>query len=156
MKLCTGCNICRNVCYSRLENKHNDYEKQVFASRTNNQEVRFFSTSGGAFTELSNTILSSGGYIVGAQYKSPFEISHCIISKKEELHKIQQSKYVQSSINDVYQDIKKLLIDKKTVLFCGAPCQVAGLKSFLNKEYKNLYTIDFICRGISSPVAYKY
>lgn len=156
MNLCVDCDACKIICTSRLEKKHNNYDNQAFAVWTKNKEVRFYSTSGGVFTELSNTILNSGGYIVGAQFKSPFEISHCIISTKEDLHKIQQSKYVQSSINGAYQDIKKLLRDKRTVLFCGAPCQVAGLKSFLNKEYSNLYTIDFICRGISSPIAYKY
>ena len=50
----------------------------------------------------------------------------------------------------VFRSIKKDL-KNKLVLFVGTPCQVAGLKSFLRKEYKNLITCDFICMGISSP-----
>lgn len=34
------------------------------------------------------------------------------------------------------------------VLFSGTPCQVAGLKLFLKRDYDNLYTIDLICHGV--------
>jgi coenzyme F420-reducing hydrogenase beta subunit len=46
-------------------------------------------------------------------------------------------------------------LKKRPVLFCGSPCQVAGLHSYLGKKNDNLYTIDFICRGMNSPKAYK-
>lgn len=38
------------------------------------------------------------------------------------------------------------------VLFIGLPCQVAGLKATLGKEYKNLLTIDLICHGVTPTV----
>ena len=34
------------------------------------------------------------------------------------------------------------------MLFIGTPCQIAGLKSFLRKEYQNLITVDLICHGV--------
>ena len=46
-------------------------------------------------------------------------------------------------------------------LFTGTPCQVAGLKKFLNKskvsveKLKNLFLVDFICHGTSSPQIFK-
>ena len=39
-------------------------------------------------------------------------------------------------------------------MFSGTPCQVAGLKTFVKKDYENLYCIDFVCHGIPSPVAW--
>ena len=39
----------------------------------------------------------------------------------------------------------------RKVLFSGTPCQIAGLKRFLRKEYDNLLTVDFICHGVPSP-----
>lgn len=36
------------------------------------------------------------------------------------------------------------------MLFSGTPCQIAGLKQYLNKEYENLLTVDFICHGVPS------
>ena len=37
------------------------------------------------------------------------------------------------------------------VLFSGTPCQVAGLKAFLHKDYENLILVDLICHGVPSP-----
>ena len=39
---------------------------------------------------------------------------------------------------------------RKRVLFTGTPCEVAGLKKYLRKEYDNLYTLDLICHGVPS------
>ena len=41
------------------------------------------------------------------------------------------------------------------VLFVGSPCQVAGLYSYLEHDYENLYTIEFICIGVNSPFVYR-
>ena len=63
---------------------------------------------------------------------------------------MQGSKYIQSDVNDVYIQIRQLLKQNKCVLFSGTPCQVRALKSFLEKDYTNLYTMDFLCHGVSS------
>jgi coenzyme F420-reducing hydrogenase beta subunit len=62
------------------------------------------------------------------------------------------SKYVQSDTNNSFKLAKLDLENGKTVLFSGTPCQIAGLKSFLRKEYENLYTIDLICHGTPSQL----
>ena len=38
--------------------------------------------------------------------------------------------------------------NKKDVLFCGTPCQVAAIKSYLGKEYDNLLTVSVVCHGV--------
>ena len=61
------------------------------------------------------------------------------------------SKYVQSRIGDSFRQTECFLKTGRKVLFSGTPCQIAGLKLFLKKEYDNLLTVDFICHGVPSP-----
>ena len=42
-------------------------------------------------------------------------------------------------MKDSYEKIKMNLNDNKQVIFIGLPCQIAGLKLYLGKEYDNLY-----------------
>jgi coenzyme F420-reducing hydrogenase beta subunit len=43
------------------------------------------------------------------------------------------------------------------VMFSGTPCQIMGLEAFLQKDYDNLLTVDFVCHGVpSSAVWHKY
>ena len=49
-----------------------------------------------------------------------------------------------------------MLNENRYVAFCGTPCQVAALNSYLgHKSFEKLITIDFICRGVNSPKAFK-
>ena len=48
-----------------------------------------------------------------------------------------------------------MLNSGESVLFSGCPCQVAGLKAYLGKDYENLFTIDLICHGVPSNRAFK-
>ena len=48
-----------------------------------------------------------------------------------------------------------MLNSGERVLFSGCPCQVAGLKAYLGKDYENLFTIDLICHGVPSNRAFK-
>lgn len=41
------------------------------------------------------------------------------------------------------------------MIFCGTPCQVSGLRTFLRKDYLNLLTIDLICHGVGSPTVFE-
>lgn len=125
----------------------------TYAVWTKDPEVRFESTSGGAFTEFAKYILSQGGVVIGAAYNSKNTVDHIAIDRIEDLPKIRQSKYISSSLGSIYKQTRDYLKQGRLVGFCGAPCQIAGLYSFLNKEYENLFTMDFICRGMNSPKA---
>ncbi len=43
--------------------------------------------------------------------------------------------------------MKRQLDHERTVLYCGTPCKIQGLYSFLGHDAPNLYTIDFMCHG---------
>jgi len=64
------------------------------------------------------------------------------------------SKLVQSTKSNVFAEIKNELDENKIILFSGTPCEVAGLKMLLNKEYENLYTCDLICGCVASHKVY--
>jgi hypothetical protein len=51
-------------------------------------------------------------------------------------------------------EIKKLLKADKEVLFSGTPCQVAGLKKFLGRNYEKLTTVGIVCHGVPSPMVF--
>lgn len=153
---CINCGKCIRVCPEITKPKNNNTEKpKVYAAWNKNEEVRLSSTSGGIFSLVAQNIMSDGGYVSGAVYNSENMVEHIVTNKIEDIPRLRQSKYIQSDLKNVFTDIKVLLDKGEKVLFVGCPCQNAGIKNFLNKEYENLYTMDFVCLGVNSPVAYK-
>lgn len=154
---CVDCDLCQKVCEARIHRRHEHFENpDTYAVWSKDDKIRFSSTSGGAFTELSRTVLLQDGYVVGAQYGKDHLVEHAIVADESGLERIRQSKYVQSDMGMIYSKIKEKLSEGKKVVFCGAPCQVAALYAYLGtKHYENLYTLDFICRGMNSSKAYR-
>ena len=81
-------------------------------------------------------------------------VKHVRIDKVDELSRLQGSKYVQSSIIESFDLIKKDLAKGSLVLFSGTPCQVVAIKNVF-RNYDNLYTADLICHGVPSPKVFK-
>lgn len=153
---CIKCGLCEKICPAINKKTIEEKDiKSVYAVSANDK-IRERSSSGGVFTLLANYILEHDGYVCGAAFSEDFsKVEHIIIDKKEDLYKLQSSKYVQSDIGLVFKEIKALLEENKKVLFSGTPCQVEGLKRYLNKEYKNLLTVDVLCHGAPSPRVWK-
>lgn len=127
----------------------------TYAVWSKNDDIRYRSTSGGAFSEFAKAVLADGGLVCGAKYNDQNLVEHVIVDSYAGIEEIRQSKYMSSSMGDIYKQVKDVLRQGRLVAFCGSPCQVAGLYSFLGKEYDNLFTMDFICRGMNSPKAFK-
>lgn len=153
---CIKCGKCKEVCPSlhKIEKTKNYVHPNVYAAWSLNEDIRWESTSGGIFSELALEILKNQGIVCGAKYNENHLVEHCIIESDENLSEIRQSKYVQSDTKMVFSEIKVYLEAGREVLFCGTPCECAGLFSFLGKEYDNLIYVDFICRGSNSPKVY--
>ena len=152
---CIDCHLCEKIC-PVLNVKNNEKESlEVYAAVNKNKDVLKNSSSGGVFYELALKIIEDGGIVFGAAFNEKLEVQHIGIEKKEDIKKLQGSKYVQSDINNQYEVAKKELKKGRNVLFSGAPCQIAGLKKYLKKDYDNLITCDFICTGIPSPKIFK-
>lgn len=147
---CINCNLCESVCPIINPLKLKESKKEIFAAKNLNDHIRKKSSSGGVFSAVAQKVLLEQGVVCGVAFNSNFDVIHKIITSKDELSALRGSKYVQSNINQSYKQIKIALLQNKKVLFSGCPCQVAGLKKFLKKDYDNLLTIDFICHGIPS------
>lgn len=157
--LCTDCGLCSKICPELHidELKTNDYDQPVktIAAIHKRMDVRWDSTSGGAFSALADAMYEQGGYVSGAIYNDDFSVRNYISNNPEDLVKLRSSKYLQSKAEGLYTEIRTLLRNGEKVLACGTPCQMAALRSFLRKDYENLIIVDFICRGVNSPKVYR-
>lgn len=152
---CINCGKCINICPEINEQEGNTATPKVYACQANDK-LRFVSSSGGMFTPIAEYILSLGGYVVGVEFDINWKVQHTIINTPQDLDRLRRSKYVQSYIREnLYQEIEYLLKNDNYVLFTGCPCQVAGLKSYLKKEYEKLILIDLLCAQCASPKAYR-
>lgn len=157
-ELCIDCGICDKVCpvINIDELKKNDFEKpQCFAAVHKNLEVRFDSTSGGAFSALAKKAYLQKYYVGGAIWNEDWSVSHFISNNKKDLERLRSSKYIQSDARGFYKKVKDLLISGEKVLVCGTPCQIAALRSYLKIGYENLVTVDFICNYVNSPLLWE-
>lgn len=152
---CIQCNLCSRVCPISSQRKSEKQYSKSYAVINCDQKVRMESSSGGMFTALANYIIGQGGIVFGAQFDEEYNVIHTYTDKIEEISLYRGSKYVQSKIGDTYQKVKQFLEEDKYVLFTGTPCQIAGLRSFLQKEYSKLYLQDIICHGVPSPKVWR-
>lgn len=156
--LCIQCGKCIEVCPGvNLISEKKFIPLKVFASWSNNSEIRINSTSGGVFSEIAKNILENRGFVCGAVYKKNNMVEHFIGKDEEDLKKIRQSKYVQSDIGKVFKEIENKLNENLKMLFCGTPCECGGLSNYLKEKRTNtdnLIIVDFICRGSNSPKVY--
>ena len=146
---CIQCDKCKAVCPILHKPEVNQLEA-AYGCCAKDQEERDSSSSGGVFSVIARAVLSNGGVVCGAAYDDDLKVFHKIITKETELLDLKETKYVQSRTGDSYQIIKDYLLEGRYVLFSGVPCQVAGLKSFLGRDYDNLLCIDLICHGVPS------
>lgn len=154
LKTCVDCGLCEKVCPVLNQNDER-LPLQTFAAKHRDDEVRMKSSSGGVFTLLAEQIIDAGGVVFGARFNDKWEVIHDFTDTKEGLAPFRGSKYVQSNIGESYKQVADFLKEGRKVLFTGTPCQVAGLKKYLRKDYDNLLTVDFICHGVPSPMVWR-
>lgn len=130
---CINCGKCLNVC-PNYNLKTLNVDEVAYACYSKDKNQHMVSSSGGFFAEAAKYILSKNGTIYGAAFNTDMEVEHIGISRIEDLNKLTGTKYVQSKIGDCFNLIKNDLQKDKYVLFSGTPCQVAGLKNFLNRD----------------------
>ena len=155
MQECMECGLCEKRCPVINEYKVLDYAREAYGAYIKDDLARAKSSSGGIFGAVAECVLLDGGFVCGAAFDKEFQVSHIMINRLEQLDLLRGSKYLQSSNKGIYTQVKKKLVEGKTVLFSGTACQVAGLKKYLGKEYEKLITIDVLCHGVPSPKLWK-
>lgn len=150
---CVDCGKCTKVC--PVENTKGMKPLAVYAAVHNVQKILMDSSSGGMFTAVSQPILDADGTVFGCMMDSEFSVVHQAATDADTFARMRGSKYVQSNAMNTYLEVKNLLKIGRQVLYTGTPCQIAGLKSYLGKEYTNLLTVDLVCHGVPSPELFK-
>lgn len=153
-KQCVDCGICRQRCPFLREGHFKESGlSRFYVARHRSRTVLEQSTSGGAFTAVSDAVLQQGGVVYGADYDETFCVVHKRAETAAQRDRMRISKYVQSDLGEIFVQVKADLQSGRKVLFTGTPCQAAGLKSFLQGSplQQQLYVCDLICHSIPSP-----
>lgn len=149
---CTECGFCAKICPANHPVQKN-YPLKCFAAWSKDEQERKYCSSGGIATELSKAVIAEGGVVYGAAFDEALKLNHIEVKKIEEVERLKGSKYVQSYTGLMLRKVKENLTAGKKVLFIGTPCQVAGVRAYLRKDYENLILVDLICHG-TPPIAY--
>lgn len=146
---CLNCNICNAKCPVLNDYSVNDKQQKLYAFVHKDKDVFINSSSGGAYTAIVDCFfnLHPNGCAFGAYMDDDLELYHCIAYSPEETYKFRKSKYYQSDLRNTYCQCKKMLVEGKYCMYTGTPCQIAGLKAYLGKDYPNLFLVDILCHG---------
>lgn len=133
-----------------------EIKTQVYAGRVKDEDVLMASSSGGAFTVISDFFLGRGDVVVAARYNyETYTEEYQLIQSVEERDDARGSKYMQSRPGDVFKQAEIWMRQnpEKEMLFVGMGCQAEGFRKFV--EIKGLreqvYILDIICHGSPSP-----
>jgi Coenzyme F420-reducing hydrogenase, beta subunit len=154
--MCIHCGLCEKVCpviHQALPGE----PINTFAAKNMNDSIRRKSSSGGVFHALACNVINEGGVVFGARFDSKWGVEHSYTETISGLAFFQGSKYVQSNIGTAYTDAERFLKAGRKVLFSGTPCQLAGLRLFLRKDYGNLLlSVDVACHGCQARLCGKH
>lgn len=155
--ICIGCGRCQQICpVKKSAFEKTTYFPEAFLAKHREKKVRISAASGGVFTALAIEFIEKHqGVVFGATYDKDFEVYHTFADTVDGVRLFSKSKYVQSRLDDTFQQVLKFLKQGRYVLFSGTPCQVYGLKSFLKQDFEKLYCIDVICHGVPSPKVFR-
>lgn len=149
LDLCINCHLCEKVC-PELHIQQSAQTRTAYAYTNDDNRILLSSSSGGFFYQIAKYILTQKGIVFGASFDKEFNVEHKYITQLSDIAKLQGSKYVQSNLYGTYKEIEKSVKQGKLVLFTGTPCQIAGLTSFLDRDYDNLIKLSVACHGVPS------
>ena len=151
---CIDCGKCQRVC-PRLNQADfsTKFSQTAYAAVSKDFKIWNRSSSGGAFSEICFAWGADNTMFCGALWDK-LSVKHVCVIGIDKIAPLCKSKYVSSDLENCHKQIREHLGKGYKVLFCGTPCQVAGLKSFLNRDYDNLLLIDLICHGVGSPAVF--
>ena len=152
---CVNCGRCLSVC-PILNSKFNNHEPKAYAAKNIDEGIRMKSRSGGVFPALAERIISMNGTVYGAVFDNDFYVKHVRADNIADCKPMQGSKYIQSRMHGVLNNILTDLSAGKCVMFSGTSCQVQAIKQAVPKKYHDkLFLVDIVCHGVASPLIWK-
>lgn len=132
---------------------------KTFGVVNNNLKIRLLSSSGGVFYCLAKQIIENGGVCYGAFMDDFGNVLHKRITSVSDIELLMGSKYVKSVIDSsIYSDLRKDVLDKKSILFTGTPCQIYAIYHYLQLKQLNIDNVFFVqvfCHGVPDPLYWK-
>lgn len=132
---------------------------KVYAVRLRDKNELDKSSSGGAFTAISDVFIASGKAVVSAIYNYDTNQNEFVLyTTTEERNKARGSKYMQAyPLNSFKEAEQWVKANDKELLFIGTGCNADGFRKFAEQRgFRDKATIvDIICHGISSPKIWK-
>ena len=129
---CVKCGLCVQVCpvlnIRNVPGNTHERETVCLAAWNKDTDVRMKSSSGGTFSAMAEKVLAQKGVVFGAAWDEGMNLRHRYVGDVAELDALRRSKYVQSDTLDTFNEVRDFLKEGRTVLYCGTPCQIAGLK----------------------------
>jgi len=148
---CINCGKCVEHCTFNKPIDVLSYSQQYYACINKNELVQLKSRSGGVFTSISDYILQNNGVVYGCELINFRRAAHTRATSKIERDKFRGSKYIQSDISKIYNQIYDDVASKKFVLFSGTPCQVRAIKNYCKDlDCQKLILVDIVCHGVCS------
>ena len=146
---CVGCGLCEEKCH--LNHKVRFEEGKAYAVISRNKDELQSSSSGGVFSVLARNILDSGGLVVGCELHDG-NPRHVIIRKPADLHRLRGSKYVESDLAPVFQELAEEAGSGRKILFSGTGCQIGAVKKLLGEigENDSIIYVEIPCHGVPS------
>ena len=145
---CVGCNLCTKACPVVNPIQPHDQPRCLVAWSADEQ-LRKTAASAGVISALAQRTIRDGGVVFGTCYHDG-RLVFDYIQDETQIPRFQGSKYVHADVGEAYRQVRSFLKEGRLVLFPGTPCQIAGLKKYLGREYDQLLTVDLICHGVTS------
>ena len=153
---CISCKRCEKVCPLKDRLISARETKSAYTGFANDINIVKSSASGGISTTISEVFVSEGGVVYGVRYSDDcLSIEYARVEEKKDLRTFQGSKYAQSRKYDVFKNVLADLKAGRKVLFIGLPCDVAALYNVVKNNCENLYTVELVCHGVTSPSAHR-
>ena len=152
--VCVDCARCVQVCPVNQSFEGNR-PISAFAGWHKEKQIVLASSSGGVFYGLAQSVIAESGVVYSAAYSDDCKTVVFASSDDVPLRSMMKSKYVESLVGPSFRLIRGALEAGRKVLFCGTPCQCAGLRLFLGREYDSLLICDFACGGLPSHKIYE-
>lgn len=157
-KKCVTCGLCEKACPYLAERYYENTSsiKVAYMAYNKYSQDSIDCATIGLCTAISKEVFQKGWKVFGCYLnEEDWSCCHKMAEKIEDIDSFRNSKYIQSNTKNTFSLVKKCLNSDENVLYIGTPCQIAGLKGFLSREYAGLYTIELICHGCSSSKVLK-
>lgn len=147
---CIECGQCEAICPIGASSVPETAPRKAFSAFHQSEEAVRISSSGGTYYALAQEVLRQGGIAFGCFYDIEKKEARLEDTDHVPLEALLTSKYVESRIGLGLREVRRHLDSGRQVLFCSTPCQAAGLKAYLGKDYENLLLADFSCGAVAA------